>query len=285
VAAEPVPVRTLATNRSALAWYRRAQRLDQWPGEAYDGTSVLAGCLDGRKRGLYDGFTWARRAEQLAAGIVNDGPAIVGVEWTDGSYTTDHRGVLTPGGAVVGGHCVCLIGFVGAKDDRDGELAQQLANLGLLDGVLSVMDTAHGAGEAGAFIGINSWGPSFGKQGLFVVALSTVRGWVASGGEFAQPVGRRQPGAKGAAAMAEQRDDQPAEGQGSGDTTLHITAVDVQEGDRILDPPDQLGQESVTVLRVPQLVNSWNGRRVVIDSTAGVFQLGAADPVAVRRSS
>ena len=33
------------------------------------------------------------------------------------------------------------------------------------------------------------------------------------------------------------------------------------DGDRLLDPPDAIGQESVTVRGAPQLVASWNGRK------------------------
>jgi hypothetical protein len=36
---------------------------------------------------------------------------------------------------------------------------------------------------------------------------------------------------------------------------------------------------------VPRQVSAWGGRRVVIDSTAGIFQLGASDPVTVRRAT
>jgi hypothetical protein len=73
------------------------------------------------------------------------------------------------------------------------------------------------------------------------------------------------------------------EDDGTKDTTHHLTAMELQDGDRLLDPPDVLGQESCTVRGTPKLVSSWSGRRVVVDSTAGVFQLGAGDPVTVRR--
>lgn len=282
-AAEPDPVQRV-TDRYARGWYLNAKRRDEWPGEAYDGTSVLATMLEGRSRRLFASFRWAFSVEELAHGIVKDaeddgGPAVIGVEWRRGSYSTDRLGILRPSGPVVGGHALCLLGFIPAMPRQGTELEHQLAELELVEAVAELL--VHGA-EPGVFIGMNSWGPTFGRDGLFVVGVSVVRGWFAARGEFALPGGRRGQG-KGRRSMAENQEPQEQPEEESGDTTLHITAVDVQEGDRILDPPDQLGQESVTVRGTPRLVSSWNGRRVVIDSTAGVFQYGAGDPVVVRR--
>lgn len=275
-AAEPVPVPGMNA-AMARGWYRAAQRRDVWPGETYEGTSVLAGCLEGRARGLYDGFRWATRVEQLAAGIVDDGPAVAGVEWREGSYSTDRLGVLRPHGDVVGGHCVCLPGFVPA-DGLTGQLRVELDALGLLQGVEELLED----GEDGAFIGINSWGVAFGVRGLFAVALSEVRDWLRTGGEFAQPAGRRLPQSKGAAVTEQQQQEQSE--QGPGDATLHITAAQIRDGDRVMDPPDGLDQDTVTVRGTPRRVSSWRGPRVAVDSTGGAFQLGASDLVTVRRS-
>lgn len=306
-AAQPVPVPRISA-RVARGWYRNAQRRDQWPGETYDGTSVLAGCLEGRARGLYTGFRWAKRAEQLAAGIVDDGPAVIGVEWREGSYSTDELGVLRPSGSVVGGHCVCVLGFVprlGRGRKTGGwaaTLELELELLQLLGGVLSVLED-----EPAAFIVQNSWGVGFGKNGLCVVPLSVVQDWARAGWEAAQPVGRRLPKVKGSAMTqpngqqldqledVEDPGEQPATDvledaslddepeQQPGDATLHITAAEVLEGDRILDPPDELGQESVTVRGVPRVVQDHRGRRVVVSGRVGTFTLGAGTPVTVRR--
>lgn len=280
-AAEPDPVRRV-TNAYALGWYRNAQRRDEWPGEAYDGTSVLAGMQEGKARRLFPRYLWAFSVEELAHGIVrpeeeDGGPAVIGVEWRSGSYSTDPRGILRPSGRVVGGHALCLLGFLPAMPERGTELEHQLVELELMEAVAQLL--VHSA-EPGVFIGLNSWGPTFGRGGLFVVSVSTVRGWFAARGEFALP-GSRRALERGRTAMAEPEDQDDQ----SGDSTLHITAADVLEGDRILDPPDAIGQESVTVRSAPKMVSGWQGRRVVIDSTAGVFQLGASDPVTVRRQT
>jgi hypothetical protein len=275
-AAHPVPVPRV-TNAYARGWYRKAQYRDVWPGEAYDGTSVLATCLEGRARGLYAGFRWAKRAEQLLAGVVapedeDGGPALLGVEWREGSYATDRLGVLRPSGTVVGGHALALIGAAFPEDLEypDSELMQQLTELDLEDGVRAVL-----ADEEAAAIVQNSWGEVFGKGGLCVVPLSVLRGWFQARGEFGQPVGRRLPPGTRGTTMTEQDEDGDV-----GTTTLHITLADVQPRDRILDPPEELGRESVTVRALPQLVS---GRRARVATTAGSVTLAAATPVTVRR--
>lgn len=282
-AAQPVPVPRV-TYLYARGWYANAQRRDEWPGENYEGTSVLAGAQEGQSRGLYGrGYRWAFSVEELAHAIVagddeDGGPAVAGVEWTAGSYSTDLLGVLRPSGAVVGGHCISLLGFVPdtVDEDQDPALWEQLGRLNLAAAVAAVLED-----EPGAFVGLNSWGPGFGRDGLFVVGVTDVRGWFTGRGEFCLPAGRQLPARRGDGTVPEDEDEQPAQG----DMTLHITATEVQVGDRILDPPDDLLQESVTVRTEPRMVRSFRGNRVVIDSTAGVFQLGAADPVTVRRAT
>jgi hypothetical protein len=187
--------------------------------------------------------------------------------------------VLRPGGQIVGGHCVYLPGVVTPADldsaDEDArQLREDLEELRLLDGVAAVL-----ADEEAAAIGANSWGLSFGRAGLFVVAISTVRGWFRARGEFAQPQGRRLPTARRGTAMSES-----GEQSAGGDTTWHIPASEVQTGDRIVDGlPETWPQESATV-RSFRHVTGWGGRRVQVTTTAGVVTLGASTVVTVRRA-
>lgn len=273
VAAQPLS-RAGVTDTYARNWYKAAQRLDDWPGEAYEGTSVLAGCLEGRRREMWSGFRWAKTPAELAAGIVKDelGPAIIGVQWSPQLYDVPATGTLSPDVKLDPnlGHCVLLFGYAPAWSDCSPELRADLDAIGLARAAELICQPA--------FPLLNSWGESWGDGGVALAPAELVQRWVNARGEFGLPEGRTTGGAR---VGAEQ---EPAERDG-GDTTLHLTAVDVQDGDRLLDPPDELGQESVTVRGTPQLVSSWRGRRVVIDSTAGVFQLGASDPVAVRRDT
>jgi hypothetical protein len=265
-------------DRYALNWYHRAQRLDDYPGEAYEGTSVLAGCLVGRERKLWTGFRWAKGPAELAAGILQPtlGPAVVGVMWSDDLYEPPVSGLL-PGNVELDpqlGHCVLLFGYVPAPGRGRASLWADLEEQGLADAVQD-------CGEP-CFLLLNSWGEAWGVHGAAVAPLTLVQRWFRARGEFALPEGRTQKGTRAAMEpnTEENQDEAPP---AAGDVTLHLTAVEVQEGDRILDPPEEVGQESVTVRGTPKQVTGWGGRRVVLSTTAGTFQLGAGDAVTVRR--
>jgi hypothetical protein len=189
-AATPVPVPGADTDEYALAWFRRAQDLDEWPGRSYVGTSVLAGCLVGRERGVWSGFRWAKTAEEFLAGIASPlgGPGIAGINWREDSYDTDPLGVIRATGRSVGGHALLIPGFVPAKPSQ--YMTRKLASLDLLRGFMS-------AGEPCA-IGLNSWGESYGKRGLFLIPLTVMRKWVEERAELAIPEGRKLPTTGGA---------------------------------------------------------------------------------------
>lgn len=268
-AAEPVPVPGI-TAEVALSVYRRAQHLDDYPGESYEGTSVLAGCLAARERGWVSGFRWAFRAEEVCAAIVQLGPVVAGVEWTADSYETDELGVLRAGGDVVGGHCVVLVGYVPAGIRRGSRLCGQLQQLGLWRGYLSV--------GGPALVMLNSWGESFGVKGLAIVPLDVLRSWVKTGGEFAIPEGR----ALGKSEPARAELIQPA--TAGADRTLLPQARELQDGDRIVEGlPDQLEQSTATVHGRPRRVAGAGGEWIRVRSTAGVFTLRASARVKIRR--
>lgn len=272
-AAQPVPVPGV-TSAYASGWYHAAQKRDQWPGEAYDGTSVLAGLLEGRARGLYEGFRWATSAEELAAGIVLDesdggGPAIIGVEWREGSYDTDPLGVLRPSGAVVGGHCLCVVGFVPAGVKRASALGRQLLDASLWAGYQSV--------GGPVFVVLNSWGLAFGQGGLCLVPLDVMQDWARAGAELAIPQGRKLPGARKISA----EESQPA--TAVADETLHVQAWDVRVRDRLVGGlPAGIDQDSATVQAL-ELVAGWDGLRVRVHAPPGLFTLRASAAVTVRR--
>jgi hypothetical protein len=135
------PVRGKVANAAAghelaLAIFDRAAQLDEFPGESRDnGTSVRAGCLAGRERGWWSGFSWALNVNDVRRAL-DLGPVIVGVEWREAMYDTDQYGLVRVGGDVVGGHCLLITGY---SPNYDG----------------------HGR----RFRWRNSWGPSYGKAG------------------------------------------------------------------------------------------------------------------------
>lgn len=110
LAAEPESVKDIS-NTFALQFYHDAQRIDEWPGEDYEGTSVLAGAKVAVNRGYYSSYLWADNEADMARTVSNYGPVIIGIDWYDGMMDPDTKGFLHPTGNVVGGHCVVVIGI------------------------------------------------------------------------------------------------------------------------------------------------------------------------------
>lgn len=123
-AARPVPVfgdpiRThpdfVATQAIAFEVYHRAQQLDDWPGESYEGSSVLAGAKAGVERGWYGEYRWALgtpedRASDVMLAIGYNGPVVMGTNWYYDMMPSrsGDREYITPTGGVAGGHCYIL---------------------------------------------------------------------------------------------------------------------------------------------------------------------------------
>jgi hypothetical protein len=94
----------------ALAFYHRAQQLDQWPGEDYDGTSVLAGLKAAKERGLITEYRWAFGLDDLILAVGYKGPAVIGIDWFEDMFDPDPQGYVTPTGDVAGGHAILVNG-------------------------------------------------------------------------------------------------------------------------------------------------------------------------------
>lgn len=87
--------------------YSEAQKIDYWPGEAYAGTSNLAGMLIAQKLGFVPEFRWALKPnplEDILLCITHIGPVNMGTNWYSGMYTPDTDGVVHITGTNQGGH-------------------------------------------------------------------------------------------------------------------------------------------------------------------------------------
>lgn len=104
------PVARPSSSELAFALYREAQKLDQWPGEDYSGTSVLAGAKAMQARGLLQEYRWAFGLDDALVAISRHGPAVIGVTWYEGMFNTNSEGFIRPTGRRVGGHCVMVHG-------------------------------------------------------------------------------------------------------------------------------------------------------------------------------
>lgn len=151
--------------------YRTAQKNDEWAGEDYEGTSVLAGAKVMQRVGLIRQYRWAFNVEQVADAVLANGPVVIGVPWYEGMYEAPN-GVLKVRGSLVGGHCLLVVGYR-VKDYRLG-------------------------GEDG-FVLQNSWGESWGDKGLAIIKKSDLALLLKDDGEACVPVSRSYGFLKGTA--------------------------------------------------------------------------------------
>lgn len=116
LAARPTPVAGI-TNERAFAIYRRAKQLDQWAGENYEGTSVIAGAKTVMELGYLKEYRWAlgpgaaAAENDLALAVGYKGPAVMGTYWYNDMFTPDAQGYLRPTGGIAGGHCYLVHGY------------------------------------------------------------------------------------------------------------------------------------------------------------------------------
>jgi hypothetical protein len=95
----------------AMSLYRQAQRLDQWDGEDYEGTSVLAGAKAAKNLGHFSEYRWCFTIEDIMRAVAHEGPVIIGIDWMNDMFTPDERGMLSATGGVAGGHCLIIRGL------------------------------------------------------------------------------------------------------------------------------------------------------------------------------
>lgn len=148
------------TQASAYALYALAQTLDPWPGEAYEGTSVLAGVKAAQQAGHISEYRWAMDVDDLALAVSRKGPAILGIDWYESMYDPDWRSSgpwLTLSGPIVGGHAILCRGYSITKK---------------------------------AFRLHNSWGPGWGDNGKAWISASDMKTLLAQQGEACIPVVR-----------------------------------------------------------------------------------------------
>lgn len=152
LAATPVPVPGM-TEELARKLYLRARQLDEWPGEDYEGSSVLAAVKAAQELGLVKMYTWAFTLEEFLLGLSHKGPAVIGCNWYEDMYQPDARGYIHPTGNIAGGHAILIRGqklFLGG------------------DGPFGIhMDDSY-------VVWWNSWGPTWGKEGT---AKMSMREW------------------------------------------------------------------------------------------------------------
>lgn len=104
------PVEAAASSGLALDIYDRARQLDDWEGEDYDGTSVIAGMKAAVEKGYFNEYRWAFDLNDLILAVGYKGPAILGINWYEGMLDPDENGYIRPTGDIVGGHAILCRG-------------------------------------------------------------------------------------------------------------------------------------------------------------------------------
>ena len=137
--------------------YLEAQKIDEWPGEGYEGTSVLAGMKYANGVGWYESFYWALTHLETQLGIGYEGPGVAGTNWYSGMMEPNSRGFIYPTGDNLGGHCYLFVG-VNVEDEYF---------------------TIH-----------NSWGSEWGINGQAYISFDNYEILRSKSGEMAFPIGR-----------------------------------------------------------------------------------------------
>lgn len=106
----------------AMAIYKRAREIDEWPGEDYEGSSVDAAVRALREQGRVKSFYWGRELATVQSELLVDGPVILGLDWTEAMCTPDAEGFIQAQGSVVGGHCVAAVGINTKKEFKIGSI-------------------------------------------------------------------------------------------------------------------------------------------------------------------
>ncbi len=158
-AARPVAVANI-TDLMAVQVYHRAQELDLWPGEDYDGSSVLGAMKAAVERGWYSEYRWAFSEMDLRMAIGFKGPAVLGVNWYTGMLEPWSNGIIQATGIVEGCHAILCNGV----------------NI-----------------KKGLYRLHNSWGRSWGKDGECFISFADMEKLLAQQGEACIPVKRLRP--------------------------------------------------------------------------------------------
>ncbi|MFE9023855.1 hypothetical protein ACFYNL_35540 [Streptomyces sp. NPDC007808] len=146
--------------------YREAQRLDEWPGEDYDGTSVLAGAKAIAARGYMEEYRWAFGVDDVLRTLGYFGPVVIGVKWYDSMMEPAPNGLLEVSEGGSGGHAILVRG-VSLKARLNGH-----------NGTIPVVRLR------------NSWGRDWGVDGDCYLRVTDLEKLLDDDGEACVPVTR-----------------------------------------------------------------------------------------------
>ena len=130
--------------------YREAQKVDEWVGEKYDGTSVRGAAKYLKTTNRISSYLWTYDINVLINTVLTQGPVVVGTNWYTSMFTPDKNGVIRVLGRVAGGHAYVINGI-----DRNTNL----------------------------FRIKNSWGKTWGKSGHAFISFTDMARLIREKGE------------------------------------------------------------------------------------------------------
>jgi len=106
----PVLHKGVKPNTNPTLIYREAQKIDEWPGENYEGTSVRAGAKFLQRQGKIKSYLWTKKLSTLVNTILSQGPVVVGTNWYYSMFFPDRNGIIRARGKLIGGHAYLING-------------------------------------------------------------------------------------------------------------------------------------------------------------------------------
>lgn len=96
---------------TARSIYLRAQQVDEWPGENYSGTSVLAGAKTCLEMNRLKTYRWGFSLNDLVLALSYRGPVVLGINWYESMFSPDPTtGIVQVSGDIAGGHAILARG-------------------------------------------------------------------------------------------------------------------------------------------------------------------------------
>lgn len=134
--------------------YAAAQKVDEWPGEGYEGTSVRAGAKVLQSMGFISEYRWATSLADIVDAVLHIGPVVVGTNWYSNMFDYEleapYTNTIDVSGGLAGGHAWLLNGYDEAR---------------------------------GVLRGKNSWGRGWGWGGSFMIKMEDVERLLNEDGE------------------------------------------------------------------------------------------------------
>jgi hypothetical protein len=94
-----------------LGVYKLAQKLDEIPGEDYEGSSVLGGAKAAVQKKWIKEYRWGFSEPEMALAVGNHGPAVIGIDWLSDMMEPDSKGLIHATGYAEGGHAILVNGI------------------------------------------------------------------------------------------------------------------------------------------------------------------------------